>query len=113
MSSRQSRDHTERCCLQSGEGLPADCKTARQWKCPEIRARWILTLEPLGIYLDHRTRTDRGSLYLGSQFPLADEISADKEQLRLTLTLHLSEYDFDLILLVLDSIVGTQAVGVQ
>lgn len=74
MSSRQSRGDTERCCLQSGEELPADCKTARQWKCPEIRARWILTLEPLGIYLDHRTRTDRGSLYLGSQFPLADEI---------------------------------------
>ena len=50
---------------------------------------------------------------MAAWFPLADEISADKEQLRLTLTLHLSEYEFDLILLVLDSIVGTQAVEVQ
>jgi hypothetical protein len=33
--------------LQSEEGLSADCKTAKQWECPEIPAHWILKLEPL------------------------------------------------------------------
>ncbi len=47
---------------------------------------------------------------MASWSPLADEISADKEQLRLMGALLLSEYNFVLTLLVLNAIVGTQAV---
>jgi hypothetical protein len=60
--------------LQSEEGLPADCKTARQWECPDIPAHWILKLEPLDIYPGHRARTGQGDLYPESHLSLADEM---------------------------------------